>query len=424
MSTLSKRLFRESALERLSSPEQLDRMLQVTSPKGWVSLIAIWTLLAAVVAWSILGTVPTKEEGQGIIVAGGGLKVVVAPGTGRLSSIDVQVGDRVEDGQVVALIDKQEIIDELDEAESQLQERRKQQQSHAEFDQREEELQESLAAVETERLQQTMDFSQQRLARLDAEREVVEDLVAKGMMTEIDLHKVAEQIEEAELKKEEARLEIEQLVARNRNDSFQRERDRMKRDLEVDELEGKVSMLRSRLERESRVTSRIPGRVVEVRAAVQTTVTMGDAILLVEPAGSESGELEAILYVSAATGKRVKQGMEVHISPSTVKREEYGSMVGSVSFIADVPTSKSAMLAVLSDKDLVEKFTEQIGLPLQARVALRTDAETQSGFLWTSSDGPPARISAGTLCRGSVTVKEQRPIELVIPYIRKKLGAD
>ena len=82
------------------------------------------------------------------------------------------------------------------------------------------------------------------------------------------------------------------------------------------------------------------------------------------------------------------------------------------------------MLAVLSDADLVEKFTKEIGLPLQARVTLITSPATHRGFQWTSSEGPPTRVSAGTLCRGSITVKEQRPLELVIPYIRKKLGAD
>ena len=72
---LSKRLFREAALERLSSPEQLDQQLQVTSPKGWIALVAMWVLLAAVIAWSVLGRVYTKEEGQGILVTAGGPKV-------------------------------------------------------------------------------------------------------------------------------------------------------------------------------------------------------------------------------------------------------------------------------------------------------------------------------------------------------------
>ncbi len=424
MTTLSKRLFRESALERLSSPEQLDQLLRVTSPRGWVSLVAIWALLGMVVAWSILGRVPTKEEGQGIIVAGGGLKVVVAPGTGRLTAIDVEVGDVVEIDQVVAAIDKQEIADELAEASSQLEELKRQQRSHTEFDEREEQLRDSLTAVETQRLQQTIEFSRERRERLHAKRVIVQELIAEGMMTEFDLHKIDEDLEDAQIAGEKARLEIEQLVARNREASFQRERERMGRDLKVDELEGKVSMLQSRLHRESRVTSPFAGRVVELRAAVQTTVATGDPVLLVEPVGAESSALEAILYVPASTGKRINPGMEVHVSPSTVKREEHGSILGEVVFIADVPTSTSAMLAVLADKDLVEHFTHEIGVPLQMRVSLATSPDTISGFRWTSSQGPPTRVSAGTPCRGSVTVKEQRPIELVIPFLKKQLGAD
>ena len=34
-------IFRKVALERLSSPEQLDQLLQVTDPKGWMALGAL-----------------------------------------------------------------------------------------------------------------------------------------------------------------------------------------------------------------------------------------------------------------------------------------------------------------------------------------------------------------------------------------------
>jgi HlyD family secretion protein len=82
------------------------------------------------------------------------------------------------------------------------------------------------------------------------------------------------------------------------------------------------------------------------------------------------------------------------------------------------------MMAVLNDKQMVEKFTQQIGLPLMATVELITDESTVSGYEWTSSDGPPIKISAGTLCTGAVTVQRQRPIELIVPTVRKKLGMD
>ena len=53
-----------------------------------------------------------------------------------------------------------------------------------------------------------------------------------------------------------------------------------------------------------------------------------------------------------------------------------------------------------------------------------TNNSTPSGYDWTSSEGPPVTISAGTLCTGTVTVKRQRPISLVIPTVRKKLNLE
>ncbi len=422
--SVSKRLFRESALERLSSPEQLDQLLQVMSPRGWISLIAVWALLAAIIAWSILASVPSTVEGRGIIVAGGGLMVVVSPGNGRLTEILPSVGDRTTEGQIVATIDQRGLEDELVETESQLKELQAQHDLLLELDRREEEVQKNLAETEIQRLEQTAEFARQRIGRLSERRVIIDRLVDQGAMTPIDLHKVDEDIEDTKLQERQARLQIQQLAAKNREASFRRERRRMERKLTLDELAGKVSMLQRRLERESKVRSHFAGMVVEVRAAVQTTVGVGDQILVIQPEASASERLQAILYVSAATGGRIELGDVVHISPSTVKREEHGSMVGTVSFVDSKPTSKQAMLALLRDQDQVDQFTSDIGLALELHVSLNRDASTLSGYEWTSVSGPPTEISARTLCEGSVTVDTQRPIELVIPMARKKLGGD
>lgn len=430
--SLSRQIFRESALERLSSPEQLDQLLQVTSPKGWLSLIAIWLILGAVVAWSIFGSVPTLEEGRGILVTAGGLSQVVAPGAGRLTAITVTVGDQVAPDQVVGEIDKQDLKDQIADARSQLEELLGQQESLAEFDRREEELQARLARVETDRLNQEIDFATARLARLRERRTLISAEVEKGSMIKIDLDRVDEEIESARMTIEQSRLQIQQLEAKNANAAFQRQREALNRQLKIQDQQRTIQILTSRLEREGKVRSPFAGRVVEVRAAVQNTVAVGDPILLLETAGSpgdgpEGGphRLRAVLYVSAHTGKRINRvGMDVELSPSTVKREEHGSLVGRVARVAPTPTSKSAMMTVLSDRDLVERLSQEIGLPLQVDVELVEDDSTVSGYRWTSAKGPPMRISAGTLCTGWVTVKRQSPISLVIPMLRRATGAD
>ena len=177
---LSTRLFRESALERLSSPEQLDQQLQVTSPRGWIALCALWSVLAAVIVWSFVGSVPTREEGQGIIVVGGGLQVVVSSGKGRLRSIDVDVEDTIVPGDVIGTISQLTLEDELEEARSQLVEMRAQNIRHAEFDQRAEGLQVSLAEVDDRRLRQSIDYATARIARLRKRHAIIKRLSEEG----------------------------------------------------------------------------------------------------------------------------------------------------------------------------------------------------------------------------------------------------
>jgi HlyD family secretion protein len=53
---------------------------------------------------------------------------------------------------------------------------------------------------------------------------------------------------------------------------------------------------------------------------------------------------------------------------------------------------------------------------------LEVDPSTASRYRWSSSNGPPLRIQSGTLATAHVIVSEKRPIELVIPLLRKHTG--
>ena len=58
-------IFREKSLERMSSPEQLDDYIRVTTPSVWMGLLAVVILLAGILAWSMLGTgFPTDNAGN------------------------------------------------------------------------------------------------------------------------------------------------------------------------------------------------------------------------------------------------------------------------------------------------------------------------------------------------------------------------
>src|SRR5271156_521430 len=63
---------RQAAIERVNDPEQLDRLLTVTSARGWIALTAVAGLIGVAVGWSLVGRLPSYVEGQGAFIREGG----------------------------------------------------------------------------------------------------------------------------------------------------------------------------------------------------------------------------------------------------------------------------------------------------------------------------------------------------------------
>ena len=80
---------------RISSPEQLDDYLKVTSPKVWVLLVAIALLLAGLLLWGGFTTIESYATGTARAV-GGELTVTFddAAKAGRVQpGMEMEVGD-------------------------------------------------------------------------------------------------------------------------------------------------------------------------------------------------------------------------------------------------------------------------------------------------------------------------------------------
>jgi hypothetical protein len=97
-------MFRQRALERISSPEQLDRLVRVTSPRRWLALVALLLVVAAVVLWSVLASVPTAVTLPGFYIPQGGLRVIQAPAEGTVETLEVAIGDHVVAGEQVGKV--------------------------------------------------------------------------------------------------------------------------------------------------------------------------------------------------------------------------------------------------------------------------------------------------------------------------------
>src|SRR5262245_16566269 len=97
-------IFRKAALERLSSPEQLDYLMSITSPIAWIALAAVGVIALLIILWGFIGFIPAKVSGKGILLRGGSVFDVSAGSDGVITDFAVKPGDVVQAGQSIATI--------------------------------------------------------------------------------------------------------------------------------------------------------------------------------------------------------------------------------------------------------------------------------------------------------------------------------
>jgi HlyD family secretion protein len=263
-----------------------------------------------------------------------------------------------------------------------------------------------------------MEDIQQRQQWLTKRLKAQEELLAKGLATEKTVMEIRESLQNAAEEQRKARVSLEKTNLDEIQMITRQERDLLELSLKILETGNKLDLLSRELEYKEVVKSDFSGRVLETKVSEGAEVNPGSQIISLDLMG---GELRAVIYVPIGQGgKKVKPGMQIQISPRDIKREQYGSMLGEVQSVSPYPTTPEAMLNVLKHKGLVEEFS-QLGPPMVIHAALIADPSAPSGFKWTSQ-GPNFKMDLGWVVSGEVVVGEQRPISLVIPYLKRVLG--
>ena len=99
-------IFSKEALDKMRTPERLDKMLPITTPIGWMALAGILVLMVSVVIWSIYGSFTVKAEGMGIIMDEGGVVNISHITGGKVEKLYVRTGNTVQKGDIIAHIDQ------------------------------------------------------------------------------------------------------------------------------------------------------------------------------------------------------------------------------------------------------------------------------------------------------------------------------
>ncbi len=411
-------LFRQKALDKLSSPERLDQLLAVTPRRAWLALAAIVGILVAALAWSLLGSLPTRVAGPGVFVRMGGAFQIVSRGDGSVIDLTVGVGDIVSKGEVIGHLELPELEVRVENAAARLKELEKADGISDEADATN--LRLTVAALDErkETLEQSAaDFDEQTKA-LSEQVEIQRDLQKRGLIPRSTLLANQTALASSQQSASNARVELANTeTSRSEMMNTLREKDEARR-LGIADAERELRTLQKQYDEAINIRSPFDGRIIEIQTDIGDVVRRGESVLALE---NTHEALQCLLFIPAGEGKKVKPGMAAQLAPSVAKREEYGFLKGTVVSVSGLPATDAAAESILHNSRLVEQLFAR-GNPIIATVELIPDETTTSGFAWSTSQGPPTDITSGTLAEGQIVVLRQRPITLVLPFLRQLFG--
>lgn len=415
------RIFRAAALERLSSPEQLDELITVTRPRAWLAMAALWLGLIALVTWSIAGRISTLVTAQGVILGGRVSDVTPAWG-GQVRTMLVQTGDTVRRNQVIATVDQPELQVQLRNQEARLRDLRSELRVRKASAERLLSIQRRYVGQQTQNLETSAREQdvvvKSLLARFDGERALLD----KGLLSQEAALQTQQSLNTARETLARMRSELVQLGATQMSAETTAEQSLITTEQGVADAERELQRLQQDLTLRSKIVSPATGVVLERSVDAGDMLIVGQAIVklrVTETGGTGNPPgVRALLYVAGSEGKRVKIGMEIQIAPSSIRSEEFGYMLARVRAVTDQPTSSQALKEALRNDALVSSVAA-LSSPFQIEAEFVRDSSESSGYRWTSRPGPDTRIDAGTLARALIVVEKRRPIEMVVPALRR-----
>ncbi|NGX43170.1 MAG: hypothetical protein K940chlam7_01461 [Chlamydiae bacterium] len=374
------------SIRRLSSPEQIDQMLNLAQPIPWYPIVCVFILIIATLVWSFVGRIPTEVTGRGISLSPKGVFSIQSNTNGTVTDIRIAERDVLKAGDYIATIynPKQKAI--LTEIESTL--------------------------FKIVQLEKELVMLEERLVSRQSLYE--EGLVAKTVVEDTQSNVYVKQIaiEDSKAKIENLLSELEETSSAGHEEAFDKEEvlETLKSGQDLQKLEDQLS----------KVYAPADGTVLEVLVDEGDLVDKKRNLVWMEyPKGTEEKEL-FYTYLPVQFGSKVLPDMPVRIEPAIVNPREYGSILGTVKEVSPYTVSEEEMLATLRNRQLVNYMMEGSPAVVEVIVKPEVDETTASGYAWTSKDGPPFRIPTGTVCEVKITVEEQPPISYLIPLWKIK----
>lgn len=404
------------------SPDRLETLLVVASPKGWLALAVTAVMVALIVAWSFLGRIPMEVEGIGVLMHPQKIVPLQSEATGMVTSLMVKVGDTVQAGQVVATVAQPDLAEQLRQAE------RQRATLEAQFDALYP-MQLSSAKAQITDIQAQLDNIRkliEQAKRLDPvlEARLVEHrrlnsiralsldqvisaeqtyLANRNQIPQLESQARTLKIKESDLKQQLAQAEAEQQT-------------------KIEAVQAQIDLLKLQISTQGQIVSKSSGKLIEVAMGVGQMVASGMRVgTLAETA--EDQPLVGVMYFPVKDGKKIAEDMPVQITPDTVQRALYGGITGKVQSVSLLPLSREAIATMLGNDSLAAVAADG-GPQIQIVADLERDPDAPSGFRWSASRGPETTPTVGTTLSGRVVVKSLPPIMLAFEVLRTASGLE
>ena len=412
--------FRERAVESASSPETINRIAPIAPARLWLVAAGAAIVLLAFVSWGFLGSIPLTVRGTGILIEGTMVVAAESPAEGRIAELRVRPGDRVVQGDVIAVVSNPALEAQVDDATASVQRLREQDAQMAQVEDR------SIAAavgaleVRERECRARIERATATAAEFGMAVETKRDLVRQGLLAEADLLSSVSAQLEIERSLSEARADLQRVASEMADVTIRHRQERQRRGNAIAEADAALHQARARLASERNVLAPRPGKVVQLMKASGDLVRRGSSVAVISDAGD--GQLRCYAFFPLAAGKRVRAEMRARVEPSIADRERFGTVRASVREVEPVVGSRESLSRVINSPEVVAEIEKRYGGIVSAVVDLETDAASPSGLRWTGGSGYGRPLSPGTLCEVDVVTEDVAPVALLIPWLRQAAG--
>ncbi|MBY0320600.1 MAG: NHLP bacteriocin system secretion protein [Reyranella sp.] len=398
----------------------------VVNSVAWLQIGATVAAIVGALVWAALLEVPVVVQGKGLLLGQFGVAEITMPARGTITRLPFNEGADVKAGDLVALIAQPELRMQLTTKRAMLREAEERLARHNDLNRRTIAAQREADAVRTREAETRITLLGGEFTVLQERDKALRELAQKGMVARDQLLANQAKMHEVEMSIGSARAEIASVASQAALQQLQQERELTTITDQISQLSTEVTELRKLLTAQIEVHSPYAGRIVEMKALAGSYIEAGAPLMTVlrdDDGDPTTGVLRAVAYVGPADGKKVKVGDKVLVAPTSVERSEFGMIRGTVTAVAETAATTAGMMNVLKNDQMVKTLSAG-GAPFMVLITLEPSSANKSGYAWSSSSGPNALLTAGTVADSEIVVQQRRLLGVVIPPLARLLRAE